>query len=428
MIKIYDNAGKGELPDFSGRQEQDIQNVDGIVAEIIDNVRKNGDSALFDYCKRFDGSNLDSLEVTREELEAAYLRVGKGFTGLLERAKKNIEAYHQKQKQNGYIIDDKPGVVLGQRVIPLERVGIYVPGGTAPLSSTVLMDAIPAKIAGVSEIIMSTPARNGVIPDTTLAAAKIAGVDRVFRLGGAQAVAALAHGTESVPKVDKIVGPGNIYVATAKRMVYGLVDIDMIAGPSDILIIADDTANPAHAAADLLSQAEHDVLSPAILVTTSRTLAKRVQIELESQLEQLPRKDIARVSIDKYGAVIITDTLENAVKISNLAAPEHLEICTESPFGLLPLIRHAGSVFLGKYAPEALGDYFAGPNHTLPTNGTARFSSPLSVDDFVKKSSFIYYEKSALQKEYEDIAAFARHEGLEAHARSAEIRFMEDKE
>lgn len=424
MLKIIESVGTQGLPDFSERQG--VKNVDTVVAEIINDVRQRGDKALLELCKRFDNAELETLEVSQAEIDDALKRAEPEFIELLKRASANIKAFHEKQKRSGFVMDEKPGVVLGQRVIPLDRVGIYVPGGTAPYPSTVLMDCIPAKIAGVSEVIMSSPATGGVIPDDILVAASIAGVDRIFKIGGAQAIAALSYGTETVPKVDKIVGPGNIYVATAKRMVYGLVDIEMIAGPSEILVIADETANPAHVAADMLSQAEHDTLASAILVTTDMTLAKQVQAEVETQLSKLPRHEIARQSIDNYSAIIVTDTLENAAEISNSIAPEHLELCVASPFGLLTRIRHAGSVFLGKYAPEALGDYFAGPNHTLPTSGTARFSSPLSVDDFVKKSSFIYYEKDAFEREYADIAAFARHEGLEAHARSAEIRFKGD--
>lgn len=422
MIRTYESVDT--VPDFLAKQEQEAQNADAAVTDIIADVRGRGDDALLEYCKRFDNASLDSLEVSQSELDGAFSRAKPEFIELLKRAHANIRAFHEKQKRQGFVMDEKPGVVLGQRIIPLARVGVYVPGGTAAYPSTVLMDIVPAKIAGVGEIIMVTPARDGKIHDDILVAAKIAGADRIFKLGGAQAVAALAYGTKSVPKVDKIVGPGNIYVATAKRMVYGLVDIDMIAGPSDILVIADKTANPAHVAADLLSQAEHDKLSSAVLVTNDKKLAESVTAEIEMQLEKLPRRDIARASIDNNSAVIVTDTLENAAKIANQIAPEHLEICIDQPFGLLSQIKNAGSVFLGKFTPEALGDYFAGPNHTLPTNGTARFSSPLSVDDFVKRSSFIYYEKEALEREFKDIAEFARHEGLEAHARSAEIRFL----
>lgn len=421
MIRRFVYAQDG-IPDFTARRAQDTKQAEETVAKIIADVRQNGDAAVKEYCRRFDGAAPDVLEVTRAERQAAFESADPEWIRILKRAAENIRAFHEKQKRTGFFMDEKPGVVMGQRVLPLKRVGIYVPGGTASYPSTVLMNCIPAKIAGVSEVVMVTPARDGKISGDILAAAEIAGVDRIFKIGGAQAVAALCYGTESVPKADKIVGPGNLYVATAKRMVYGLVDIDMVAGPSEILIIADETANPAHVAADMLSQAEHDRLASAVLVTTSGQLAADVSAEIESQLEKLPRRDIAREAIDLYSAVIVSDTLETAAKISNEIAPEHLELCVDAPFGLLPLIENAGSVFLGKYAPEALGDYFAGPNHTLPTSGTARFSSPLSVDDFVKKSSFLYYEKEALSKEAADIAAFARREGLEAHARSVESR------
>lgn len=425
MINMIDTTKGDRLPDFSARRELETQNVEAAVAGIIESVKSRGDEALFELCERFDNARPASLEVSKQEIADAVARAKPEFIALLERAAANIRAFHEKQKQTGFIMDEKPGVLLGQRVIPLARAGVYVPGGTASYPSTVLMDCIPAKIAGVSEIIMTTPAKNGVIPDDILVAAHVAGVDRIFKLSGAQAVAALSYGTASVPKVDKIVGPGNIYVATAKRMVYGLVDIDMIAGPSEIFVIADGTADPKHVAADMLSQAEHDTLASAMLVTTDRRLAELVRDEIEAQITGLPRHEIARRSVDDYGAIIVVGSLDEAAGISNLIAPEHLELCVDAPFALLTRIKHAGSVFLGKYAPEALGDYFAGVNHTLPTSGTARFSSPLSVDDFVKRSSFVYYEKDALEREYADIAAFARHEGLEAHARSAEIRFKE---
>ena len=423
MIKQY-NASN--FPDFSDRDEKQDQDVDGVVADIIARVRREGDAALYAYSRQFDGAALDGLEVGPQELETAFNSVDKAFLSILERSAANITAFHTRQKRQGFVIDDAPGVVMGQKVTALDRVGVYVPGGTASYPSTVLMDVLPARIAGVGEIIMATPAKNGVIPAEILAAARVAGVDRIFKIGGAQAIAALSYGTESVPRVDKIVGPGNVYVATAKRMVYGRVDIDMIAGPSEILVLADGTANPAHVAADLLSQAEHDVLASAVLVTTSQALADRVAQELEAQLNALPRERIARPSIENYGAIVVVDTLEQGIDVANRIAPEHMEVCVDEPFALLPLIRHAGSIFLGKNVPEALGDYFAGPNHTLPTNGTARFSSPLSVDDFTKKSSFIYYDKGALSRVAGDVAAFARREGLDGHARSVEIR-MEGK-
>lgn len=424
-ILYCDDAG--ELPALLRRDEDAAPEVDAAVAEILAAVRRDGDEALYRYEERFDGVRLSALRVTREEIDAAVARTDPEFLAVLREAAANITAYHQRQKRQGYVIDERPGVVLGQKITPLDRVGVYVPGGTARYPSTVLMDVLPAKIAGVGEIIMATPpGKDGNIPDDTLAAAGVAGVDAVFKLGGAQAIGALSYGTETVPRVDKIVGPGNIYVATAKRMVYGLVDIDMIAGPSDILVIADDSADPVHVAADLLSQAEHDRLSSAVLVTPDEALAKAVHAEIGDQLARLPRREIAAHAIARNSAIIVTGSLRRAVDISNAIAPEHLEVCVREPFALLSLIRHAGSIFLGHYAPEALGDYFAGPNHTLPTGGTARFSSPLSVDDFCKKSSFIYYERDALMQVKDRIAEFARREGLDAHANSITKRF-EDK-
>lgn len=423
MIKILECSDLSRLPALLTREEEQNANVDDVVAGIIATVRKDGDAALLDYTKQLDDADLTTLEVTRQEIDDAYNATDKSFLETLSLASANITAFHQKQKRQGFVMDERPGVVLGQKITPLDRVGIYVPGGTASYPSTVLMDAIPAKIAGVGEIVMVTPpGKDGKIPTDILAAAKVAGVDRIFKLGGAQAVAALAYGTQSVPKVDKIVGPGNIYVATAKRMVYGVVDIDMIAGPSEILVLADETANPAFVAADMLSQAEHDKLAAATLVTTSAALATAVQSALEAQLATLPRRAIAAHSIEHNGTIIVTDTMENAIHISNFMAPEHLEVCVDEPFALLPLIKHAGSIFLGKHVPEALGDYLAGPNHTLPTSGTARFSSPLSVDDFVKKSSFIYYNRAALEDVADRVADFAHREGLDAHANSVKIR------
>lgn len=424
-MKIY---MKGEMPDFRGRDEAVGSEVEVKVIEIIRRVRDEGDGALREYAALFDGLDAETpFEVSPDEVEKAYAAADKDFISILELAKSNILAFHERQKRAGFVMDGGPGVMLGQRVIPLDRVGVYVPGGTASYPSTVLMDVLPARIAGVGEIIMTTPAKNDIISPDILAAAKVAGVDRVFRLGGAQAVAAMAYGTESLPRVDKIVGPGNAYVATAKRMVYGSVDIDMIAGPSEILILADKTANPSYLAADMLAQAEHDRLASAVLVTDCQELGGSVESELERQLESLPRRDIARASIESYGAIVIVDGFAQAVEAANRIAPEHLELCVEDPFALLPLIRRAGSVFLGGNAPEALGDYLAGPNHTLPTNGTARFSSPLSVDDFVRKSSFIYYGKDALREVADSVAAFARLEGLEAHARSVELRLLKDE-
>ena len=427
-IKLLECTDIAELPGLLAREEVEAPDVENAVSDILKTVKREGDAALLDYTRRFDGVALDSLKVTKEEIEAAVAATDADFLAVLKQARDNIAAYHQKQKRTGFVMTEKPGVVLGQRVIPLDKVGLYVPGGTARYPSTVLMDAVPAKIAGVGELVMTTPpGKDGAIPSDTLAAAYVAGVDTIFKLGGAQAVAALAYGTETVPRVDKIVGPGNIYVATAKRMVFGLVDIEMIAGPSDILVIADESANPVHVAADLLSQAEHDKLSSAVLVTTSGAFAGQVRAEVAKQLEALPRKEIASSAIERNSAIIVTDTLERAADISNCIAPEHLELCVREPFALLPRIRHAGSVFLGHYAPEVLGDYFAGPNHTLPTGGTARFSSPLSVDDFCKKSSFLYYQKEALAEVADQIVTFAGREGLEGHANSVIKRFEEEK-
>lgn len=403
--------------------EVDVQ---GIVKQIIQEVITRGDAALFEYCERFDKAKLTALEVTAEEINDAFAVVEPELVRILETAAANIRKFHQAQVRNSFIINDRDGIVMGQKTIPMDRVGIYVPGGTAAYPSTVLMDSIPAKIAGCGEIIMVTPpGKNGKINPAILAAAKIAGIDRIFKLGGAQAVAALAYGSESVPKVDKIVGPGNAFVAEAKRQVFGQVAIDMIAGPSEILVVADGTANPAFVAADLLSQAEHDKLASAVLVTDSMELAQQVQQQIELQLTQLSRQEIARASIDNNGKIIVADTLDAAIEIANAIAPEHLELCVDNPFDYLDKIRHAGSIFMGKYCPEALGDYLAGPNHTLPTSGTARFSSPLSVDDFVKKSQYTYYTPEALKKVARDVAYFAETEGLTAHARSAVIRLEE---
>ena len=403
-------------------------NVTDIVAEIIENVKANGDKALFEYCKKFDKADLTSLLVTEEEIDEAFALVEPEFIEILERAAKNIRKFHEKQVRNSFIINDEDGIVIGQKVIPVDRAGLYVPGGTAAYPSTVLMDSIPAKIAGCREVVIVTPpGADGKVNPVILAAAKIAGVDKIFKIGGAQAVAALAFGTESVPKVDKIVGPGNAFVAEAKKQVFGVVSIDMIAGPSEILIVADGNNNPAHLAADLLSQAEHDKMASAVLVTNSEELAKNVAEEIENQIPLLERSEIARASIDANGKIIIADSLETVFEIANEIAPEHLELCVENPFDCLDKIRHAGSIFMGKNCPEALGDYFAGPNHTLPTGGTAKFSSPLSVDDFVKKTQYTYYTKDALKKVAEDVAYFAKQEGLTAHAKSALIRTTEEK-
>ena len=423
MIKIID-IENAEKRDILTRDIKLESGVEAIVSDIIANVKANGDKALREYSLKFDGSCPENLRVTQEEIDSAYENEDKAFIETLETAKKNIWAFHEKQLRSGFRIDEGDGIIAGQKITPIEKVGIYVPGGTASYPSTVLMNAIPAKIAGVKEIIMVTPPdKQGNIPSAILCAAKIAGVDTIIKTGGAQAVAALAYGTESVPKADKIVGPGNVFVATAKRMLFGLVDIDMIAGPSEILVLADGTCNPAYVAADLLSQAEHDKLASAVLVTDSKELALAVQAEIERQLPLLPREEIARTSIDTNGKIIIASDLEQGVEIANEIAPEHLEVCVDEPFALLDKIKNAGSIFLGKNAPEALGDYLAGPNHTLPTSGTAKFSSPLSVDDFVKKSSYLYYTEEALGKVKDKIVLFANREGLQAHGRSAAIRF-----
>ena len=402
--------------------------VAGTVAEIIESVRKNGDAALFAYCEKFDKAKLSSLVVSKEEIDEALSLVEPEFLEILKKAAQNIRKFHSHQVRNSFIINDEEGIVTGQKVIPLDKVGLYVPGGTAAYPSTVLMDAIPAKIAGCPEVVMVTPpTKEGKVNPAILAAAHVAGIDRIFKVGGAQAGAALAYGTESIPKVDKIVGPGNAFVAEAKKQVFGIVSIDMIAGPSEILIVADGKSNPAYVAADLLSQAEHDKMASAVLVTDSGELAENVSAELEKQIPLLERCEIARESIDVNGKIIVADTLDAAIEIANEIAPEHLELCVDNPFDKLDSLRHAGSIFMGRNCPEALGDYFAGPNHTLPTSGTAKFSSPLSVDDFVKKTQYTYYTKDALRKVAFDVAAFAKKEGLTAHAKSAVIR-VEDEQ
>ena len=398
------------------------------VRAIVQDVAQNGDAALRAYEKRFDRADLTALEVSPAEWDAAMDAVEPEFLQILQEAASNIRWYHEKQVRASYVISEQPGVMLGQRILPIEKVGVYVPGGTAAYPSTVLMDTIPAKLAGCGQIVMVTPpAADGSVRPAILAAARIAGVDRVFKLGGAQAIAALAYGTESVPRVDKIVGPGNAYVAEAKKQVFGRVAIDMVAGPSEILVVADGTCDTVFVAADLLSQAEHDRLATAVLVTDSAAFAQAVAGELERQIPLLPRAEIARASIDGSGKIIVAENdLKKAIEIANELAPEHLELCVDNPFDYLDQIRCAGSVFLGKNCPEALGDYFAGPNHTLPTCGTARFSSALSVDDFVKKSQFTYYTADALRAVSGKIAAFAMQEGLQAHAKSVTIRFEED--
>ncbi len=402
-------------------------NVTETVAEILRNVRTRGDAALREYTAKFDGVETENLVVTKEETEEALAATEPEFLRVLEEAAANIRRFHTRQVRNSFLINEQEGVVMGQKVIPVDRAGIYVPGGTAAYPSSVLMNVIPARIAGVREIIMTTPpGKDGRINPAILAAARVAGVDRIVKAGGAQAIAAMAYGTESVPKTDKIVGPGNAFVAEAKRQVYGMVSIDMIAGPSEILIVADGKSSPRHLAADMLSQAEHDRAASAVLVTDSPELAQAVRDEIERQLPLLEREAIARVSIDNHGKIIVTQDLREAIETANTIAPEHLELCVDNPFDLLDAVRHAGSVFLGRNCPEALGDYLAGPNHILPTQGTARFSSPLSVDDFVKKTQYTYFTRDALNRVAEDVALFARKEGLTGHARSVLSRGEED--
>ena len=425
MMKLYrlEDLTPDQILNRDLRAEQDVEEV---VDAIIADVRARGDAALRDYALRFDGARLEELEVSAQEMDQALADADPYFLDTLRMAAANIEAFHRRQLRDSFVMTEQDGVILGQKYTPVERAGVYVPGGTAAYPSTVLMDVIPARVAGVPEIVMTTPAgRDGRVDPAILVAASVAGVTRIFKAGGAQAVAALAYGTESVPAVDKIVGPGNIYVATAKRKVYGKVGIDMIAGPSEILVLADGGCSPAWVAADLLSQAEHDRLASPVLVTDSEALALAVQAEVEAQLDALPRRDIARASVETGGKIILCGSLDQAVDVCNIIAPEHLELCVEDPFALLGRIKNAGSIFLGRNVPEALGDYFAGPNHTLPTSGTARFSSPLGVDDFVKRSSFIYYTREALGRVKDRIAGFAEAEGLHAHARSVTIRYEE---
>ena len=422
MIPIYDfeTIAPEKILNRDIQAEEDVSRA---VDEVIAAVRKDGDAALKDYTRRFDGVELADLRVSEDEINAAWEQVEEDFRVTLQMAADNIRRFHEKQVHQDFVLTDQPGVVMGQRYTPIEKVGICVPRSPVAFPSTILMNVIPAKIAGVSEIVLVTPPeQDGSISPSALAAAKIAGVTKIFKCGGAQAVAALAYGTETVPAVDKIVGPGGIFVATAKRKVFGKVAIDMIAGPSEILVLADGKCDPRWVAADMLSQAEHDVLATAVLVTDDRALAENVQTEIEVQLARLPRRQVARKAIDDNSKIIVTQDLTKAVEAANLIAPEHLELCVEEPFALLPMVKNAGSIFLGRNAPEALGDYFAGPNHTLPTSGTARFSSPLSVDDFVKKSSFLYYTREAITPVADRIADFALREGLYAHAQSVLTR------
>ncbi len=424
MIKIYNYTDADASEIF--KRPVDSQSVAGTVSEIIANVRVNGDKALKEYSLKFDKTEIEDFRVSGEEIEEAYASVEPEFVRILNEAAENIRDFHKHQLRSSFVVSEKDGIVCGQKIIPFASVGLYVPGGTAAYPSTVLMDAVPAKLAGCGEIVMVTPpSKDGGINKYILAAAKIAGIDKIYKAGGAQAVAALAYGTESIPRVDKIVGPGNAFVAEAKRQVYGEVAIDMIAGPSDILVVADEKSNPKFVAADLLSQAEHDRMASAVLVTDSEELAKTVQAEIEVQLARLPREEIARASIESNGKIIVTKNISEAIEVANIVAPEHIELCLDNPFDVLDKVRNAGSIFMGRYCPEALGDYLSGANHTLPTNGSARFSSPLSVDDFVKKSQFTYYTKEAFEKVYGDVAYFAEKEGLQAHAKSALIRFEE---
>ncbi len=427
MIKIFEY---GAVPNseifFRGTASADVS---APVSEIIADVRKRGDTAVLEYCRKFDGVDLKALEVTAEEIDEAVSLVEDEFIRIMNLAASNIREFHSRQVREGFSIERKNGAVMGQKVIPLEKVGIYVPGGTAAYPSSVLMNCIPAKLAGCGEVFMATPpGKDGKINPNILVAAKVAGVDRIFKMGGAQAVAALAYGTESVPKVDKITGPGNAFVAEAKKQVFGAVAIDMIAGPSEILVVADGKSNPRIVAADMLSQAEHDKMASAVLVTDSMELAKAVQAELERQIPLLPRAEIAGTSIENNGKIIVADDIKLAIDIANEIAPEHLELCCDNAMEMLKLVKNAGSVFVGRNCPEALGDYLAGPNHVLPTGGTARFSSPLSVDDFVKKMQFTYYTEDALSEVAEDIAYFADKEGLHGHAKSAVSRFSSEDE
>ena len=426
MIRIMKYGVEREDEIFS--RSSSSKDVSGVVSQILKEVQERGDKALIEYTAKLDGALIDTIEVPRKEIEEAAASMDGEFMRVLEKAAENIRKYHKRQVRNSFVMTEENGVVLGQKIVPVAVAGIYVPGGTAAYPSTVLMDTIPAKIAGCKSVVMvSPPGKDGKLNPAVLAAACVAGVDRVFRVGGAQAIAALAYGTETVPKADKIVGPGNIYVAEAKKEVSGIVSIDMIAGPSEILIIADGKSDERIVAADMLSQAEHDRNASAVLITDSQDLAEKVRAELEEQLPLLPRYDIARASIDTNGKIFIVDSISSAIEVSDRIAPEHLEVCVDNPFDYLDKIHNAGSVFLGRNCPEALGDYLAGPNHTLPTSGTARFSSPLSVDDFVKKYQFTYYTASALSIVASDVALFARREGLEAHARSALVRTGEGK-
>ena len=424
IIKVNENNYINDIDSILNRSDDSFDEVDKIVADIIKQVRKDGDKALIDYTEKFDGIKLCSIKVTKEEIDEALNNVDKSFIQILERAKANITGFHEKQLENSWISGKGTDIILGQKVSPIGRVGVYVPGGTAAYPSTVLMDVLPAKVAGVKSIVMVTPPlKNGKVNPHILAAAAVCGVDEIYKVGGAQAVAALAYGTETIKPVNKIVGPGNIFVARAKKSVFGKVAIDMIAGPSEVLIVADSTANPKYVAADLLAQAEHDKLACSILVTTDEELAKKVDAEVERQLGYLKRTEISRASIDRFGTAFITDSLEMAFTVSNEIAPEHMEIMTENPLEKLYMVENAGAIFLGQYSPEPLGDYYAGPNHTLPTSSTAKYSSALGVDAFIKRSSIIYYGEKSLGECKDDIMEFANREGLDAHANSIGVRY-----
>ena len=430
IVNLTKEATENILENLLKRSPNNYGDFEGSVAEIVANVRKNKDEAIFEYSKKFDGAdiNADNILVTEEEIKEAYEKVDETLLNVMRKALVNIRSYHEKQKQNSWIATEDNGAILGQKVTPLQRVGVYVPGGKAVYPSSVLMNIVPAKVAGVDEIIMTTPpGRDGKVNPSTLVAAKEAGADKIYKVGGAQAIAALAFGTESIPKVDKIVGPGNIYVALAKKAVFGYVSIDSIAGPSEILVLADETANARYVAADLLSQAEHDEMASAILVTTSQKLAEEVSKEVVGFVAELSRKEIIQKSLDQFGYILVADDMETAIATANEIAPEHLEIITVNPFETMTKIRNAGAIFLGEYSSEPLGDYFAGPNHVLPTNGTAKFFSPLGVDAFVKKSSIISYSREALQPIYRDIVQFAECEQLTAHANSIRVRFEDKK-
>ncbi|WP_414839161.1 histidinol dehydrogenase [Carnobacterium sp. TMP28] len=427
MIKLIEASKESEkIANILSRSQMDSTEVLETVDHILEEVRIDGDKALVKFTQLYDGNNLENLKVTQEEIEAAKQAIDKDLEKALKNAIKNITAFHKKQVKEGFTINESPAIMLSQMVMPIEKVGLYIPGGTASYPSTVMMNAIPANLAGVKEIVITTPAdKNGKIKDSVLVTADLLGVDQIYKIGGAQAIGALCYGSETIPKVDKIVGPGNIYVAMAKHKVSGLVGIDMIAGPSEVLIIADEKANPTFIAADLLAQAEHDKRAASIVVTDSLSQAKAIQKEVEIQLQLLERNEIAREALSEYGAIILCDTKEHCFELANDFAPEHLEILTENPFEDYKKIRNAGAIFLGEYSPEPLGDYYAGPNHTLPTSRTARFSSALSVDDFYKKTSLIYYSKEALRQASEDILLIANNEGLTGHANSIKVRMEE---